>query len=227
MAFIVFIQSKYKFNSWSFTLLSWKNRFLFFQVGWFHCSWYSTVALRMKVLVAIFKDTISKRRFLITFEYVLVSYVLSMLLNVLRRDCLWIRKTRLCRKKWFVDSTLRLKQQREFREPRKLCLNLCLRKCLRQASAYEACNRTRTPLYTPKTLETWRAKKTRLVWLKKLQGVRQIARLKQRYLSFTFYKTQRSYEKIMCIDLLFHWFSGENSIIFTFSSHKGRQASTD
>ena len=146
-------------------------------------------------------------------EYVLVSYVLSMLLNVLRRDCLWIRKTRLCRKKWFVDSTLRLKQQREFREPRKLCLNLCLRKCLRQASAYEACNRTRTPLHTPKTLETWRAKKTRLFWLKKLQGVRQIARLKQRYLSFTFYKTQGSYEKIMCIDLLFHWLSGENSIM--------------
>ena len=38
------------------------------------------------------------------------------------------------------------------------------------------------------------------VWLKKLQGLWQIARLKQqRYLSFTFYKTQRSYEKTMCI----------------------------
>ena len=39
-------------------------------------------------------------------------------------------------------------------------------------------------------------KKARLLWLKKVQGVRQIARLKQRFLSFTFYKTQRSYEKI-------------------------------
>ena len=43
-------------------------------------------------------------------------------------------------------------------------------------------------------------KKACLVWLKKLQGVRRIAHLKQKcYLSFTFIKTQRSYEKIMCI----------------------------
>ena len=64
-------------------------------------------------------------------------------------------------------------------------------------------------------LKDWRrAKKARLVWLRKLQDVRQIARLKQqRSLSFTFCKTQRSYEKIMCIYLLFHWFSGENCII--------------
>ena len=40
-------------------------------------------------------------------------------------------------------------------------------------------------------------KKAHLVSLKKLQGVRQIAPLKQRFLSFTFYKTQRSYEKIV------------------------------
>ena len=43
-------------------------------------------------------------------------------------------------------------------------------------------------------------KKARLVWLKKVQGVRQIARLKQQhFLSFVFYITQRSYEKITCI----------------------------
>ena len=43
-------------------------------------------------------------------------------------------------------------------------------------------------------------KKARLVWLRKLQDVRQIARLKQqRSLSFTFCKTQRSYEKIINI----------------------------
>ena len=64
-------------------------------------------------------------------------------------------------------------------------------------------------------LKHWRrAKNARLVWLRKLPGVRQIARLKQQsFLSFPFYQTQRSYEKIMCICLLFYWFSGENGII--------------
>ena len=64
-------------------------------------------------------------------------------------------------------------------------------------------------------LRQWRhAKKARLVWLRKLQGVRHITRLKQqRFLSFTFCKTQKSYEEIMCIYLLFYWFSGENCII--------------
>ena len=67
-----------------------------------------------------------------------------------------------------------------------------------------------------------RAKKAPLVWLKKFQGVRQIARLKQQlFLSFTFcIITQRSYKKIMCIYLLFDWFGGENCVIFTFSLHK-------
>ena len=63
---------------------------------------------------------------------------------------------------------------------------------------------------------------------KKLQGVQQIACLKQKHvLSFTFYKTHRPYKKIMCIYLLFHWFSGENFFIFIFSLHKGRQTSAD
>ena len=55
-------------------------------------------------------------------------------------------------------------------------------------------------------LKHWiRAKKARLVWLRKLQGVWQIARLKQqRSLSFISRETQRSYEKIMYIYLLFH-----------------------
>ena len=50
-------------------------------------------------------------------------------------------------------------------------------------------------------LKCWRhVKKACLVWLKKLQGVRKNARLKQQhFLSFVFYITQRSYEKIMCI----------------------------
>ena len=39
-----------------------------------------------------------------------------------------------------------------------------------------------------------------LCLIRKIQCVRQIARLKQQLsLSFTFYKTQRSYEKIICI----------------------------
>ena len=58
--------------------------------------------------------------------------------------------------------------------------------------------------------------------------MQQIARLKQqRFLSFTFYITQRSYEKIMCIYFLFHWFSGENCIMFLFSLHKERQTSKE
>ena len=70
-------------------------------------------------------------------------------------------------------------------------------------------------------------KKARLVWLKQLQGVWQITRLEQRFLSFTFYKTQRYYEKIMCIYFLFRWFSGENCIIFTFSLHHSHKKWND
>ena len=70
-------------------------------------------------------------------------------------------------------------------------------------------------------------KKARFVWLKKLQGVRQIASLKeQRSLSTTFFKIRRSYVKTH-VYLLFHWSNCENCIIFTFSLHKGRQASTN
>ena len=47
-----------------------------------------------------------------------------------------------------------------------------------------------------------RAKKIRLVWLRKLQDVRQIARLKQRSLYFTFCKTERSYKKTMCTNYI-------------------------
>ena len=44
--------------------------------------------------------------------------------------------------------------------------------------------------------------------------------------SFTFYKTQRSYKKIMCVYFLLHWFSGEN-FMFLLSLHKGRQTSKE
>ena len=40
------------------------------------------------------------------------------------------------------------------------------------------------------------------------------------FLSFTFYITRRSYENIICIYFLFHWFSGENCIIVLFSLNK-------
>ena len=40
-------------------------------------------------------------------------------------------------------------------------------------------------------------KKAHLAWLKKLQGVQQITRLKQCFLSFTFHIAQKLYEKIM------------------------------
>ena len=56
-------------------------------------------------------------------------------------------------------------------------------------------------------LKHWRRakKKARLVSLRKPQGVRHIGRLKQqRFLSFTFCKTQKAYEKIMCTYLLFY-----------------------
>ena len=59
-----------------------------------------------------------------------------------------------------------------------------------QASAYEACNHIQTPLHTPKTKTSKRAC---LVWLKNLQGVRQVAHLKQRFLSSTCDKIQRFY----------------------------------
>ena len=55
-----------------------------------------------------------------------------------------------------------------------------------QALAYEARDRMHTPLRMYKTLET--CKKSTSYLTKKLQVVRQIACLKQRFLSFTFYK---------------------------------------
>ena len=73
-----------------------------------------------------------------------------------------------------------------------------------QASAYEACMHAHasecdcmhTPLNMPKMLDV--LKKAHLLWLKRLQGVWQISHLKQQcFLSFTFYITQRSYEKIV------------------------------
>ena len=58
-------------------------------------------------------------------------------------------------------------------------------------------------------LKHWtRAKKIRLVWLRKLQDVWQIARLKQRSLYFTFCKTERSYKKTMCTNYIICCFIG-------------------
>ena len=64
----------------------------------------------------------------------------------------------------------------------------------------------RMPLHMPKTLETCKKSMpclTEKASVRKLQGVQQIAHLKQqRSLSFTACKTQRSYDRIMCIYLL-------------------------
>ena len=79
-------------------------------------------------------------------------------------------------------------------------------------------------MHMPKTLET--CKKKHALFDSK-SCVRQITSLKQQcFLSFTFYKTQRSSEKFMCAYFLFHWFSGE-SCMFLFSLHKGRQTSKE
>ena len=59
----------------------------------------------MKVFVAIFKEALPRRRFLITFASVFVSNVMSMLLIVVRRICLWIGNKGQFRKKLFVVST--------------------------------------------------------------------------------------------------------------------------
>ena len=81
-------------------------------------------------------------------------------------------------------------------------------------------------LHMPKTLETCKKKKHSLFDQKKLEGVRQIACLKQCFLSPTFFKIQRSYEKNH-VYLLFHCLCGENCIIFTFSLHKEQQTLTN
>ena len=64
-------------------------------------------------------------------------------------------------------------------------------------------------------------KKSMPCFIKKTsRSVGDITHLKQQcFLSSTFYKIQRSYDKIMYI-WLFHWYSGENCIVFTFSLHK-------
>ena len=76
---------------------------------------------------------------------------------------------------------------------------------IEQDSAYEACHHTHMSLHLPLHIRDVKKKSTPyLVLFKKLQGVQQIACLKQQcFLSFTFYKTQRSYEKIMCVYFLF------------------------
>ena len=66
------------------------------------------------------------------------------------------------------------------------------------------CDPMHMPLHTPKTLEMCKKKKACLVWFKELQGVQQIACLKQqRFLSFTFYITQRYYEKMMYLFIFY------------------------
>ena len=68
-----------------------------------------------------------------------------------------------------------------------------------------------------------RAKKSTPCLIKKASRCAADRTSKTTLFVFHFYITQRSYEKIMCIYLLFDWFSGENCIISTLFLHKGRQ----
>ena len=80
------------------------------------------------------------------------------------------------------------------------------------------------PLHMPKTLET--CKNSMPCLIKKASRCAADRTSKTTtFFIFTFYQTQRSYEKTMCICLLFHWFSGENSIIR--SSHRRRSIKKD
>ena len=56
-------------------------------------------------------------------------------------------------------------------------------------------------------------KKAHLVWLTRLQGVLQIARPKQSFLSFNFYKTQRSYDKI-CAFICYFIVSAVKTVLY-------------
>ena len=74
-------------------------------------------------------------------------------------------------------------------------------------------------------------KKAHLIWLKKLQDVWQIACL-QGFLSFKFYKIQRSYEKIMSIyyltgSVVQHWTNEITNMQWFRSSHKERKTLTN
>ena len=89
-----------------------------------------------------------------------------------------------------------------------------------QALAYEACDHMRMLLLMPKTLETY--KKSTPCLIQKASKCAADCTSKKTFFSFTFYKTQRSYQKIMCVYFLFHWFSGENCM-FLLSLHKGKQ----
>ena len=84
------------------------------------------------------------------------------------------------------------------------------------------CDPMHMPLHTPKTLEMCK-KKACLVWFKELQGVQQFACLKQqRFWSFTFYITERYYEKKMYL-FIFYFVGSVVKItlyILLFSSNK-------
>ena len=67
----------------------------------------------------------------------------------------------------------------------------------KQASAHEACNRTRTSMHTPKTLEAW--KKIRPCLIKKASRCAdRTSKTNVFYVPLSL-KYKRSYEKIMCI----------------------------
>ena len=87
--------------------------------------------------------------------------------------------------------------------------------CSLQASAYEACNHMHMPLHIPKTLEM--CKKSMPCLIKK--ALRCVADCTSKATLFmsTFYKIQRSYEKIMCICYFISSVVNDGAIIFLMS----------
>ena len=66
-----------------------------------------------------------------------------------------------------------------------------------QASAYETCERTRTPLHTPKTLDM--LKKSTPCLIKKASRCAADRTSKTTFLSFTFYVTHKDFTRKSCV----------------------------
>ena len=81
-----------------------------------------------------------------------------------------------------------------------------------QVSAYEACDRTCMPLHMPKILDV--QKKAHLVWLRKLQGVQQIARLKQCHLSKILRGTFKDLTRKSCVFICYFIDSVVNIVLY-------------
>ena len=69
-------------------------------------------------------------------------------------------------------------------------------------------------------------KKPRLVWVKNLQGVRQIARLKQQRFYLSLSIKHKDLTRKSCV-FIFYFIGSVGKILFLFTLHKGRQTSKE